>query len=462
MPEFGTQTVEVRGISAFDQPAGLLVRFLALLIDGAWILALFYFVIRVFDLSPIPTLTILPLIIPIPILIWILQQIFFGGTLGQLLWRLRVLGPEKRRLRWKTLFKSRVYQHEKLSLPIVATATFLTIPLLAGSTWCVREALWKHSLFAQADSLELEPFFPQAADSTRWMVIPFFYALGAWPTQFLGQPVLYQFPYMKGPPNRFVENLIARWSPPEIQLTIEGPRTPGPREHSILLKSCLTQPWFQSLECLHHRELSIMRHIQEIRSIAPTDWTLRWFHVGHPALPESEQLQGIYLSAHNQFRAQDRFILITPQGTHQAFILNRPLSESGDTAYKTLVEAIRSQRISSQLAPGRAWVDQRLRSLTLEGIQKEKDQNKFLAEISETQALLLGKISVDPRTFDSYFHLGGTSLLLSQQAIKSKNPEWAAIAKATIYSTLRYAQDIDPKDSRTEQLRKIWQEIEKY
>lgn len=93
----------------------------------------------------------------------------------------------------------------------------------------------------------------------------------------------------------------------------------------------------------------------------------------------------------------------------------------------------------------------------------------MIARLSEIQTLLISKITVDPMSYDSYFHLGGTALILARQiahtpnlALTSMTEDLGVIAKPLIQTALRYAQDVSPGDSRTAELQGYWVEARKY
>ncbi len=440
--------LNIKGHSAYNKKAGKSVQILALFVDFTWMGALICFTNRVFHLSPVPSLFFLFLATPVFIFLFYIQIKFLGGSLGQIIWKLK-------------LIKRKVIQTEKFDLSTLLTAILLTLSFVSGSLWCIREALWKHPLFLQSQDWELAPYFP--VSNSDWMIVPFFYSMGAWPKAFMGHPVFYSIPYEKGPPQKFIGHIIAKWDLPNIKLTLEGPRTPtGLKKNRENLKLCLTQKWNYSIDCIDNREKALFRHIQEISKLKPKQWELKWFHIKNPALLEGEEPQGIFMSAQNEMQAQDRFIFMSPSGAHQTFILDRPLTSEGDLARKIFEESIQSQRISNELNSGRAWVDKLLGSTEITRLNQVQNRENFLLQVSEIQALLLAKISVDPKTYESYFHLGGTSLMLAQMAIKERKSDITAIAKPLLLSAYQYAQDISPQDERTLQLKKMWQEIKGY
>jgi hypothetical protein len=204
-------------------------------------------------------------------------------------------------------------------------------------------------------------------------------------------------------------------------------------------------------------------------------WRLRWFQVRNVALTTAERVQGIYLSAEDEGRGEERYVLITENGTHQAVWLDypRPGSLEAKTAQETFAQAIRSLRASDELGPGRAWIDRKLEATRLgellKGTSLEPSADAAtVGQLSAVQALLLAKITVQPSVFDSYFHLGGTALLLYRIAHTGSNKgslqgvELAAVARPLVQSAYRLAQDVAPSDPRTTQLQGFWLESQKH
>jgi hypothetical protein len=196
------------------------------------------------------------------------------------------------------------------------------------------------------------------------------------------------------------------------------------------------------------------------------EWRLEWFTVVNPSLPAREQAQGIRLSAQGTARGQDRYILITPQGTHQAFILDYPRGPASDAARETLERAIRTLRVTDELGPGRAWTNERLATTRLADLERLRDPAELLRRMAEVEALLLSKITVEPSAFDAYYHLGGLAITLARYAAKhpeaNRTADWSAIARPLIQSVYRYALDIAPRDPRTIQLQDFVLESKKY
>lgn len=469
MSEYEKPEVKVCGISAFNRPASIPLRTIALTTDLCWITALLAILFQFLQLPLITRPWALLSSVLFVLLLGVIQQIAFGCTIGQWIWKLRlhnqhgaplsvqIFAPDS----WIEYARSSVFQREYLSGGGTLRAISLTFLIFTGAVWVADHTVAKHPIFEKAQALELEPFLP--TDSS-WTIRPYFYSIGAWPKTFSGHPVLFALPYEKGPPTRFIGRIIARWEMPDIRLTVEGPKTPIRFKNSREFQECLTSILpFQSFHCLHQRATFLQRHIEEIQAhVHPQKWQLQWFEVNNPALPTDERPRGVRLSGIGSSRAQDRFILINYEGAQQAFILDRPLSSQGDLALVTIEQAIRSQRVSSGLLPGRAWADKELGSIQLDELNSlQNDPARLLARIADIQGLLLAKVSVDPKSYDAFYHLAGVASILAKNAARHGNTEWGAAAKPMFQNALHYVQDINPNEKRTELLENLWLDIRK-
>lgn len=494
-------SLHVRGESVCLLPASPVLRGLALVIDlgVAWIV--FCLALIGAKIPPIPHPWMAPALGLGVIGLRVAQRFFLGMTLGERIWDLRPApgGPEGL-MEW---LRPHLRQGNPVPSGTLGLGTFLTLLSMILGVWMGYETILQHPLGRSAPVVEWEAYMPPLAvagpisaaaafppidaGEDRWAVMPFYYSLGAWPRTFEGKEVFYSIPYEKGPPIRFTGEVVARWSMPEVRVAFEGPKTPLRRDHSLFTRSevrgCVTH-WLggslgRMLDCLDLREAVLERHIDALRLIHPIGWSIKWLRVDNPALPSSEQVQGIYVSAWNAGYGQDRFVLVTEKGTQQTFILSYTISPEGNHAQELFKKAIRSLRVSDDLGPGRAWVDTRLERVQLRSLapvetsRRAQDYDDFLgfaARIADIQSLLISKITVDPQSYDAYFHLGGTSLLLARYAARQKSlpatekdPARAgrildllSQAKPMVRNAYRYAEDVGPGDRRTALLQSYW------
>jgi hypothetical protein len=407
----------------------------------------------------------IPLALIFGLVLWAFERLVFARSLGELVWRMKPkvqvfadrLSPQAFQAAHMPWSAARVPAAVTASLLLASvTGSFLTF--LSHPAWLVAQD-WR--VDQSGDALS----------SDRFVITPFFYALGAWPRDFAGKTVFYALPYAKGPPDHFVGHVIARWDSPDVRVVFEGPTTPEALTRGIepreMLYRCLTSYPILSpgtigpIRCVKARAVTLDRHIREMRAIRPNHWELRWLTIKNPALLASDQVQGIYLSATNSKRGEDRFVMILPNGANQAITLDYPLNATGEQAKALFVESLRTLRASPDLAQGRRWVDERLGSFKLDDLKTITDPRALVERISEIQAILISKISVDPKTYDSYFHLAGTAGLLERYAIKERRDDWAAAAKPLIQAVYLYSKDLAPGDPRTQQVENLWLEAKK-
>lgn len=309
-----------------------------------------------------------------------------------------------------------------------------------------------------------------------WSYLPFYYSAGQWPRSFKNQPIIYTFPYEVGPPKQFVGHIMAHWKMPHILVTFEGPKTPHPKISRESIKNCfLTASKFEKLTCSLIKQQVLIRHITEIsRALSHShlqlsatssplplmiQWNLQWI--------SSDQLEGIFLQAHTSLSLEDRLVLITPQGQHQLIALRAPHDTEGSEAQELFFQSIQTLSLSDDLGLGRATVESTLQRVKLQENFKNLDYPDLLEYLSMVQSLLLSRISVDPKSFDSYFHLGGTAFLLYTETKKliQSSPRMddgvSALIKILLKSSFYYARDINPNDPKIDQLENFYLESKK-
>ncbi len=446
-----TEHLEVRGSQALYRPATGALRAIAALTDATWMALLGLLLLRASGLPPMPHLGLLIGWAGLGALAVAAQRRLLKGTVGQRLWGLRRIHLDG---------KTRLNQMQLLEGQPLTVAVLATLALGWAAAHGVQSQVLSHPAWIQAEPWGLSGLAASEQAPARWRVTPFFYLMGAWPGAFEGHPVLWSLPYEKGPPQHFVGHIVARWDSPDIRLTLEGPLTPVRELLPETLESCVAGPLAQRLSprCLHLRTTVLGKHLREMGMEAGPGarWELRWFDVQNPGLPASERPRGLFLSATGRVRTQERFVLIHPKGSTQTLILDRPSEGSrAEAAHQLAVETLRTQRFSGTLEAGRAWVDREIETIRLADLQKEPDTEKRILRLGQVQSTLLSKISVDPRGYDAFFHLGGVSFLLARQAREASNVDWAAAAKPMLQSALRYARDLNAEDSRTNQLQNM-------
>jgi hypothetical protein len=459
---------EVRGHKTYHRPASAPILAAAWFADACFVVLLFSMILLFTPILPIPRLWWLPAFAGLALIYVFGLRAAYGRTPGEFFWQLSRSSSNN------GMGAAKLHQYDQISVEVLVIGATMNLLAAILSGWACYETIFSLPLWKFSESIELDSYFPVATQDTDWTVMPFFYGLGAWPTRYQGRPVLYALPYEKGPPRRFAGHIQALWeAAPETGTSVifEGPRTPNQNYSRSRIERCLSAGgMFQHpITCIKVRHATLVRHLEEIRQSHPLrgslHWKLKWFLVKNPALPPEEQARGIFLSASNGKTIQNRYILITPQGTHQTFILNT--SDPG--AAELFDKSIRSLRVSDDLGQGIAWIDRRLESTRMNDFESLKDPEKQLEFITQIQGVLLSKISVDPKTFETYFHLAGTSLKLAQLAsqtlthVPAENENWAptqALMRGTLFSAKnliesasRYGEDVSPLEPRLPKLR---------
>ncbi len=457
-----SQVSQVRGVSTPNRPAPFAVKIATLAADIGAGLALFCAILSLRDWPPFTRSWVFAALIATWVGTIVLQRVIFSRTLGERIWHL--MRPGARDV-WNRIHSPALglgaYEGAGALVSVILSLGFFLLGAGSAAYVLASSPFWARGRVEMLDPFlpPLNPATAAAQGSEQWIVAPYFYALGAWPKTFRGQPVFHTLPYEKGPPQQFVGHIIARWDAPDIKLTFEGPKTPEKARNREAAKLCVLEI---SRACLRYREEALDRHVDEMKASVRTasNWQLSWFEVQNDALPPGETAQGIFLSVQGRSRSQDRYIFITPGGTHQTIILDYPTASSDGLLARELVrKSVRTVRISDQLGPGRAWINSVLQKIRMSDFEALASGPAPLARVAEVQGLLLSKLSVDPGSYDAYFHLGGTSLLLARLGRRTSGSADSGVAAGptlqTIQSAHRYAADLKPTDPRTVRLESL-------
>jgi hypothetical protein len=439
--------IEVRGETSFNSKALLPLRAYSAFSDLIISILLGVSVIHLFKILPFPSLPLIGVMTGTGILYWAIQKTVFGITLGERIWHLKFKG-----------IGLQLHQKDYLSGADRAKSLFLTLSTCVILALETQHFVFKNPLWIDSQFMPLESYVPKSIEN--WNITPFFYQLGAWPTYFENQPVFYSVSYQVGPPTRFVGKITAHLKDPDIQMIIEGPKTPSGNSGRLEtmsqqnIKECFLNN-LSSFKCKQIRLTSLARHIREIENRShPKSWKLGWFQI---TTPSAEQPQGIYLQAQSSSSIQDRFIFIASNGTHQTLILNRTDSPEGDNAYKLFQQVAQTQQVFQSLDPGKSWINRTLESIQLERVKSIQDPHALVKALASIQMILISKISVDPAHLDAYYHLAGTSTLLAKDprlllAPASILGQREAIALKNLQSAVHFSKDVAPSDPRIKQM----------
>jgi len=345
---------------------------------------------------------------------------------------------------------------------------------LALTDQLIRRTAAFHPMLRPATEVQI-PVFTPPMDSTQgsrsWSLLPFYLTIGAYPQLWQGQPIWYQLPYVKGPPERFPARVVVRLPVSESSLVLEGPRTPeelkGKREW---IRACLTSSEARvrvAAACLKLRRGLLLRHSRELRpgGTVARAWGLHWFEVDNPALGPDSRPMGVYIKAENDHHQMHRFILMTSEGQAQAMTLELPhlraqlTSRSFAPELEMMFQVLGSMSLHPSLAGSRSWADRRLSEIKLSEVAKKPE----LDRLGELAALLIAKTTVSPKQPDAFYHLAGVSMLLLKKSAKTPAAELvSAIARPQVEASTKFMRDVAPTDPRNRQLEQMLLEVKQF
>lgn len=341
----------------------------------------------------------------------------------------------------------------------VGAGVALATLLFSNGLW-ITEGILEHPILLTAREVALDPFLPQ---DSHWTIAPFYFALVATPHTYQGAPVFYGLGYQKGPPAVFVDHFTARWDYPDIQWVVEGPKTPriaGSSEGADrnTLRDCLKEWGGFDADCQGLRQEVLARHVSEMRAqtrapLGADHWALRWFHISNPALHPDDVPQGFYLQARGPVFQEERYVFVSARGRHQAFALRAPIGAAGLPARELFHQIAASTRMNDDLAMGRLWSEQQLKQI-------RTSQIKSMEQWSAIFALLLGRVSVDPKDRQAYFHLGGMAHAALKMAVRGY-PAWVKGLAEMLQACERYLADLAPESIEHRSIRLLAVDAEK-
>ena len=345
---------------------------------------------------------------------------------------------------------TQVERPEKSSLSLRGSFAFLLVLLFGvGSYWLLSRPFWNSPVVMTA---KVQSIQPSLISEESEITAPIFYFIINLPKKFLKKPVPYQISYKKGPPTHFISQVEGHLNP-EIQLSFEGPKTPEGNLDRNAIRKCFTSDF--NWDCLNSRQLTLKRLTQSNSTHEPTEWDLKWFQINDSTLSNDEQTQGLYVQAKQETAITDYWIVINNNGAQQWVTLQRPNTPTGQKAFELVSQSISSIRVYPDLKFGRDFVDRSLAEVRLEKIKSESNSELRMSRLIETQILLIAKLSIEPGSLESFFHLAGTSTLLMQ------NPDpaqffWSSMAQGNLKASYLYARDIAPLDPKTSQIQAFW------
>ncbi|NDG83623.1 MAG: hypothetical protein EBX52_01125 [Proteobacteria bacterium] len=314
--------------------------------------------------------------------------------------------------------------------------------LLGGAVIQGGRIVWSqtHSLIHGALIPEpLTASIPEHLDqeSGEWRTLSYGFHLAPWPILFRGEPFVTTLTYDRGPPAKFISEMIQVWSPGSAELVIEGPRTPVPGMGALEWKSCLGSPF-----CVSNKNRFVDSLLRDLAGERDRLKTMSWF--------EADSLQGAR-GLHLEFTAGDhridRYVVITNAGSAQNFTLKTDLKEAGAEARKVFETILRGMTLNDSIDASRDWISSRMKGVDLNRIQSIPDPKARYLRLFEVQNLLCSQLAIDPRFVAPYFHLAGVSHLLGVSLLKEKkthfrNQEsWILQVQPLLSTLIQYVGD---------------------
>jgi hypothetical protein len=330
----------------------------------------------------------------------------------------------------------------------------IAIAAVAGATWLAAE----FPVLRALPEIRIPAWRPasQGPEVESWNVLPFFYAIGAFPRFYQGTPVFHSLPYAKGPPQQFVPEVVLRLKMPLIRLTLRGPKTPA-KVPAADLKEC-----FQGfLHCRSERKAILHPILEEFARLNLKVRSISWFETDGAR----ESARGLWVQAEGP---RTHVVLVTPEGTQQALVFEGP--ETDATLQQVIRQVVGSLQVSDDLSFAKSLAYSELEKIQLSRLNQLEDTQVVLTEFAHVQAVLLSKISVEPGGYQAYYHLAGSTLLMAQHAAEVRTrktqiiagplldmlEEVLAVAQPVVRAAYLYAKDLAPDSPQTKKMEELW------
>lgn len=312
----------------------------------------------------------------------------------------------------------------------VAIGGLLVLVALFG--WQVQR-----SPFQRALQIEwVDNTFPESVDTeeSNWNVLPYGYTLAPWPKTFQSEPIVTKLTYHKGPPKKFLQEIVQVWRPVEVELDIDGPRTLVPQMTAAQWKNCFTSRF----SC--HRQKKIFEDYLDIKSREKPEVT--WFET-----LDVLGAKGVHTYQDFPSYQLHRYSVITEKGVFQTFTLKAVKTPIGDAAIEVFLKTLGGMKVRDELASSREWIQNRIQSVKLNAVRATPDPKLRIEKFIQVQNYIASHLSVDPTQFAPYFHLAGVTHLLGVELYRSAksyfhNQEaWTHNVKPMLETLIQYARD---------------------
>ena len=332
----------------------------------------------------------------------------------------------------------------------------LTVGLLAISA-CLGILLFLNHSPLTGNPLQtewLENQFPTKPDDDT--ILPYGYTLGSWPRYFMGEPIVTQLTYQKGPPQKFIQKQIQIWKPIEVELEILGPTTILDKFGASRWKECFTTRF----SCKEEKK----KYLQQIfpdQSFHSYDETrLTWIDSLDSLSP-----RGTHLEIKSKTYQIDRYTLITESGATQTFSFKSVQNPVGLQARELFLKTLSSLKVKEDLASSRAWIQSKVSRVQLDEVKKIIDPKLRLDRLIQIQNWIYSLLSVDPTHVEPFFHLAGVTHLLAMDLMRSKqkyfeNQEaWIGSLKPLFETLIAYVKDFPNSQNEVKNIELLLQDI---
>ena len=295
-----------------------------------------------------------------------------------------------------------------------------------------------------------------AAQGPSWVTLPFGYTFGPWPTRFKDNPIVMKMTYQKGPPQKFIQQMIQVWDPIHAELSLEGPKTPVAGFTQTQWSECFKS----AFRCLIEKRKFNSLLLQDLeRWNAPTQ-TLTWFESADPLAPK-----GVHIHLHLEKFQIDRYVVLSENGIAQSFTLKSLKGEIGAEAQTLFVKILGAMKVKEDLANGRAWIQNKIQHVNLNQVQNILEPKLRYAKLIQIQNELFSELSVEPTSIAPFFHLAGVTHLLAIQLLKGpqkvypQQDSWISHIEPLIKALQKYVADFPKSENESKNIESLLQDI---
>ena len=288
------------------------------------------------------------------------------------------------------------------------------------------------------------------------LILPFGYTLGTWPQSFRGEPIVTRLTYIKGPPAKFLDQMVQVWRPVEAELTLFGPKTISPNLSLEDWRNC----FHQEFGCIREKQLFWEKVFPERKVYEKDLVQASWYESTDKNSP-----RGVHLVIKTKTYQMDRFAVITPKGTTQVFSLKSVLSPIGLEARELFLRTIGNLTVNDDITVGRKTIESQLKSVNIDALKKIENRKERLKKLILVQNWIYSYLSVDPSSIDSFYHLAGITHRLAMDLMTAKerffeNQEsWILSFQPLLSTLIQYARDFPNSEMPVKSMEALFEDF---